>query len=336
MHRATTTGPTTTAPAPARDAARRHRARAAGAVVAVVALLTGACTAKPARSGPKPPAAATAKRPAPNGPAERDIVFPVGVEVSFTDTFGAPRAGGRTHQGEDLMAPKMTPLVAAADGTITWLKWTNDGLGGNYLILTDAQGWSYYYIHMNNDTPGTDDGAGHYDQAFADGIRKGQKVKAGEVIGWVGDSGDAETTGSHLHFELHDPSGAALDPFNSLASARLAVRSAGDSAADQPFGALDSVNRDRATATMRVDGWGIDRHDNGPIHVSVYVNGNPVVDADANGARPDLATAVPGRGTRHGYAIVGWAAAPGARVCVVLHSLGGGGNLRLACVTAPA
>ena len=313
---------------PARSGGRlRARKPLAVGLIAVAALLGTACVASTAPLG---------RRPAPTGPPERNIVFPIGREVSFSDTFGAPRGGGtRTHEGQDLMAPKMTPLVATVDGRISWMRWDNGGNAGNMAVLTDDDGWDYWYIHINNDTPFTDDGANRYDQAFADGVRQGQRVKAGEVIAWVGDSGNAENTGSHLHFEMHSPAGAVINPFNSLAHARLFVRTAAEAAADAPFGHTDSVVRE-AGGTLAVTGWGIDRYDNDPVHASVYVNGNPVASDKADIARADVAAAHPGRGTNHGYRITGLAVAAGAEVCVVLHSIDGGGNTRLPCSTAPA
>lgn len=145
-----------------------------------------------------------------------ELVFPVDGTVTFSDTFGAPRSGGRTHQGIDLMGAKMTPLVAAADGTVTALRHDNTGLSGNSLTITDAQGWRYVYIHINNDTPGTDDGANLAQHAFAPGIVKGATVRAGQRVAYMGDSGNAEDAGSHLHFELHRPDGTVVNPFQSL------------------------------------------------------------------------------------------------------------------------
>ncbi len=74
-------------------------------------------------------------------------------------------------------------------------------------------GW---YIHLNNDTPGTDDGLGW---GFADGISSGVHVTAGQLIGWVGDSGNAEWTASHLHFELHHPDHGSVNPYPHLREA---------------------------------------------------------------------------------------------------------------------
>ena len=147
------------------------------------------------------------------------LTFPVEGKVSFIDSFGAPRSGGRTHAGTDLMAPKMRKLYAAVDGVITYLKHDTTGISGNMLIIKGDDGWSYTYIHLNNDTPGTDNGANLYGQAFGPGIRKGVRVTAGQVVGYVGDSGNAESTGSHLHFEMHDPTGRLVNPYSALKAA---------------------------------------------------------------------------------------------------------------------
>src|SRR5437588_12354465 len=93
-------------------------------------------------------------------PAYHRIVFPVQEKVSFSDDFGAARAGGRSHQGNDLMGAKLDHELAAVDGTVTSLKVADGtGISGNMLTLRGDDGWFYYYIHVNNDTPGTDDGA---------------------------------------------------------------------------------------------------------------------------------------------------------------------------------
>lgn len=153
----------------------------------------------------------------------RPITFPVdpsGLDlgengrpmVYWSDTFGAARSGGRSHVGVDMMGPKMTPLVAAVDGTITWMR----SNGNNMLVITDDDGWEYWYIHLNNDTPGTDDGANNYDEAFGPGIEAGATVVAGQLIGYMGDSGNAEGSGSHLHFEIENPDGQNVNPTYSV------------------------------------------------------------------------------------------------------------------------
>lgn len=294
------------------------------ASIAALAFVVLGCT---------PMYAPASRRPAPTGPAERNIVFPVAREVAFSDTFGAPRGGGtRSHEGQDLMAPKMTPLVATTDGRIKWLRWSNAGNAGNMLVLADQDGWEYWYIHINNDTPGTDNGANRYDQAFADGIRDGQRVKSGEIIAWVGDSGNAENSGSHVHFEMHRPDGTVINPFNTLAHAEMRPRTDAQTAADRPVGNLESLSRTSGKISVR--GWGLDAHSNDPVRASVYVNGDPVASSPADEPRPDVEATHPGRGSKHGFVISGAPASAGDRVCVVLHSIGGGGNTRLPCRSA--
>ena len=136
------------------------------------------------------------------------MYFPVVGENHYSDTFGAPRSGGRSHNGVDIMADKMVPVVAVADGTVGWM---HDDQGGNCcaMSLRHDDGWESWYIHLNNDTPGTDDGQGW---GFAPGIESGVHVFAGQLIGWVGDSGNAEWVSPHLHFELHEPGGAVVNP----------------------------------------------------------------------------------------------------------------------------
>jgi hypothetical protein len=143
----------------------------------------------------------------------RAIHFPVEGEVHFTDDFGAPRVG-HTHQGNDVMGDRMQPLLSAVDGTVTKIITDRGGTGGNYLFITDAQGWEYRYLHVNNDTPGTDDGANPPEWRFA--VRVGQHVVAGQHVAWMGDSGNAETTAPHLHFEIRTPGGTPIDPWTSL------------------------------------------------------------------------------------------------------------------------
>jgi hypothetical protein len=149
------------------------------------------------------------------------MIFPhlAGETTGYSDTFGACRGTGcsRSHQGIDIMAPKMVPIVAVASGTVGWM---HDEQGGDCcaMALYHDDGWESWYIHMNNDTPGTDDGQGW---GFADGIETGAHVEAGQHIGWVGDSGNAEGTGPHTHFELHDPNGAVINPYESLLAATV-------------------------------------------------------------------------------------------------------------------
>lgn len=132
------------------------------------------------------------------------LVFPVLGVKSWSDSFLANRDGGsRRHLGQDLIAPKMTPIVACFDGIVYLGKPKKPG--GHYtLTLKGDNGWIANYYHINNDTPGTDDGLGGDENAYAPGLESGQRVTAGQFIAYVGDSGNAEDTVSHLHFELWD------------------------------------------------------------------------------------------------------------------------------------
>lgn len=144
------------------------------------------------------------------------MTFPVLGKVWYDDWFLAPRGGGtRRHHGQDLMAAKMTPMVACFDGIVIVGK-ARPG-GHMTLRIKGSNGWTACYYHVNNDTPGTDDGRGGETNAFAPGLRTGQYVYEGQFIGYVGDSGNAETTGPHCHFELWDERfGAVVNAYPSL------------------------------------------------------------------------------------------------------------------------
>src|SRR5262245_1893681 len=148
----------------------------------------------------------------PNGTEYHPLSFPVLEHVTYTDDFG----GVRHHPGNDLMGAKLDHGLAANDGTITFVRADSSGHSGNMLILTATDGWKYWYIHINNDTPGTDDGKNPAQWRFAPGIRLGAHVTRGQFIAYMGDSGEAEPTAPHLHFELHRPNDTFIDPYTSL------------------------------------------------------------------------------------------------------------------------
>jgi murein DD-endopeptidase MepM/ murein hydrolase activator NlpD len=138
------------------------------------------------------PATTTTTTPPPAGLQ----VCPIDGFTTFSDTWGAPRSGGRTHEGVDMMAERWTHIVAIESGTIYQLK--VGGLGGRTIWLHSDSGDSYYYAHL---------------EAWADGLHKGQRVEAGELIGYVGTSGNAPDWLPHLHFEFHPDHGAAVNPY---------------------------------------------------------------------------------------------------------------------------
>lgn len=180
----------------------------------------------PYRPDPPQPNAGLGDRLPAGSDAVRLMRFPVLGEVAYEDTFGACRGTNcsRRHRGVDVFAPKLTPLVAAQAGRVTWLRTTARGTAGNGVGVTDAEGWRYLYLHVNNDTPGTDDGTNPAEWRFAPGIAHGTYVEAGDLVGYLGDSGNAETTPAHVHFELRTPAGETINPYPSL---RVADRARG-------------------------------------------------------------------------------------------------------------
>jgi murein DD-endopeptidase MepM/ murein hydrolase activator NlpD len=121
---------------------------------------------------------------------------PVQGSVSFGDTWGAPRSGGRRHQGVDMIGAIGLPLVAVVDGIATAKENT---LGGRTISLVGADGNRYYYAHL--DDWGT----------------LGQ-VTAGTVIGYLGKTGNARFSIEHLHFEIHPGGGSAVNPYPTVAA----------------------------------------------------------------------------------------------------------------------
>lgn len=151
------------------------------------------------------------------------ITFPLAADsVRFTSGFGDPRDGGkREHKGQDLFCPRWTPILAAVGGTVDWISTERPKKEKGYeLLLRGDDGNLYFYAHLNNDDPGTRDDEGLPRYAYARGLKNGDRVVAGDVVGYVGDSGDAEAAGPHLHFEIHIGKwGNAIDPAPSLRAA---------------------------------------------------------------------------------------------------------------------
>jgi murein DD-endopeptidase MepM/ murein hydrolase activator NlpD len=118
------------------------------------------------------------------------FICPVAGPSAFGDTWGAPRSGGRHHEGVDMMSPYGTPLVAVVAG---FAHYGPNALGGNSIWLNGADGNGYYYAHLSS----------------YNGYSR--PVHQGEVLGYVGHTGD--TVANHLHFEIHPGEGPAVDPY---------------------------------------------------------------------------------------------------------------------------
>jgi septal ring factor EnvC (AmiA/AmiB activator) len=147
----------------------------------------------------------TTKKPAPKPDPVVDTsagwVFPVQGPNSFVDSFGAPRSGGRTHKGCDIMTARGTPLVAVVSGTIRATNPSDSGLGGITIHLTGSDGNVYYYAHLSS---------------IKSGIKSGVHVDAGQVIGFAGNTGNASGGAVHLHFEIRPGGGSAINPYPTL------------------------------------------------------------------------------------------------------------------------
>ena len=149
--------------------------------------------------------------------AEQTVVGPSGLAIpvvgvkaeQLTDTFDAARAAGRRHDAIDIMANEGTPVIAAADGTIEKLFFSNGGGGITIYERSPDQKWIYYYAHL---------------QSYAPGLAEGQQVKRGQVIARVDHTGDAVASAPHLHFAINAMSegqrwwqGTPINPYPLLA-----------------------------------------------------------------------------------------------------------------------
>lgn len=184
--------------------------------------------------GPRPPIAPFTMEPLSSRKVVVPMVFPVIGPRSWRDGYNANRSSHR-HTGIDILAPKMRPVVAPFSGVLgfkteTFWIWADDG----YKCLG---------THLNDDTPGKNDNRANRDFMFAPNLRPGDRVKTGQLIGYIGDSGVA--SGPHLHFELFAPGNALVNPFPSL-------KAAGRISAPRPILA-DSATRP-PTGQARIEG----------------------------------------------------------------------------------
>ncbi len=202
---------------------RGRRAMLAMVAATISLLLASVGTASAQDSSDDDPSPTTTLAPDDNSDTDATvlpIVFPVDSEHRFINDWHFPRDGGaRLHEGTDIMAERHSSVVATVDGVIERVRHTNTGRAGNMVVLRGDDGHRYYYIHLNNDEPGTDNDVNLFEHAFAAGIAEGVRVEAGDPIGFVGDSGNAEQTTPHLHFAVDDPSGEAINPYWSLSRA---------------------------------------------------------------------------------------------------------------------
>jgi murein DD-endopeptidase MepM/ murein hydrolase activator NlpD len=162
-------------------------------MAALAAQAAAAAAAASTQDGQKPAAdpALAAKIPV------MSLVCPVDGVVTFSNDFGQPRSGWRVHQGTDIFAARGTPDVAVGDGIA---KQSHNTLGGNALWIYTWDGNAFYYAHMDA-----------YEGAWdANGVRA---VKQGEVVGYVGNTGNAAGGPTHTHFEVHPDNIGPINPY---------------------------------------------------------------------------------------------------------------------------
>ncbi|REK19246.1 MAG: hypothetical protein DWQ40_07675 [Actinobacteria bacterium] len=171
---------------------RRQEEAAAAAAAATSTTTTAVTTTAPTSDSSTTTAPPTTSPPPP--PPSGDGACPVAGAVYFSDTWGDPRSGGRSHQGVDMMAAAGTPIAAIYSGTVYL---STNTLGGKTIWLTSNAGDKYYYAHLDS---------------YVD-VSSGQSVTEGQIIGTVGSTGNASALFPHLHFEFHPGGGSAVNPY---------------------------------------------------------------------------------------------------------------------------
>ena len=202
-----------------------------------------------------------------------------------------------------MLAPKRALALAAEGGKIKF--WKTSARAGCMLYLYGTSGTTYYYIHLNNDLTKRNDNRGKCvaGTAYAKGLKNGAKVTAGQVVGYVGDSGDANGLHPHLHFELHPNRGSAVDPYPWLQRAQHLLFAA---PRGSPFmlklrGKVTVVSEDAIRLkTSSVSAWPMAQHQSKLSRsLLVLVPDTAIVQTvkkfGAPGAAVDIATARPGQ-----------------------------------------
>jgi murein DD-endopeptidase MepM/ murein hydrolase activator NlpD len=193
---------------------------------------TARATATATHTASPTPSASHAKQPPKAKKPKRDdfrrrlagpgFVFPVRGPTRIGGPFGAARADTGAHEGNDLFAAFGTPVVAVADGTVGRVGTLV--ISGNRLWLTTPHGDAFFYAHLS---------------AFSPNAVDGRRVKAGTLLGYVGNTGDAEPTPPHLHFEIHPNGGEAVDPHPTLVVWQARARVPAPDTATRPGALLE-------------------------------------------------------------------------------------------------
>ena len=184
-----------------------------GVIVFMIAMML---TAQPQAGDGVPPstreieAALGRNRPEPIIAPSGLAIPVVGIGASqLSDTFRAARSGGRVHDAIDIMAPRGTPVVSVAEGTVEKLFFSRGGGGITVYVRSPDRRWSFYYAHLDS---------------YAPGLREGLRVARGDPLGTVGSTGNANPAGPHLHFAIHQMAegerwwqGRAVNPYPLLA-----------------------------------------------------------------------------------------------------------------------
>ena len=193
---------------------RRHRTTARGILLlAMVGATAGPAAAIP-DSGYVPQRVKVVSGTT-QQPTGKRLIFPALGKFRYGNDYGDPRGQG-AHQGIDIVAPRKSLALASEAGRVKFH--TTSSRAGCMLYLNGVSGTTYLYIHLNNDLGTTNDNRGGCTPgvSFAPGLRSGMRVAAGEPIGFVGDSGDANGIEPHLHFEVHPNDGASTNPYPHL------------------------------------------------------------------------------------------------------------------------